>query len=152
MFSPRALIASTGLLALGVAAATFAGPAALASAAPNTSGASTSLHYVKIAEPFSAPGRTCTKDDTTLAISSCILVRVVRVDGTVNALQHDRFDRASTTKARKALLVSDAKWNKARIKSCAAAAHTGGTIDRITEAQCLLKSSKHRANKLINAI
>ncbi len=151
MFSPRALIASTGLLALGVAAATFAGPAAMASAATR-SGSTPSPHYVKIAEPFSAPGPTCTKDDTTLAISSCILVRVVRVDHTVNALQKDRFDRARTSKAKKALLAKDAKWNAARVKGCAAAGHTGGTIDRITEAQCLLKSSKHRAIRLIDAV
>jgi uncharacterized protein YecT (DUF1311 family) len=152
MFSARALIASTGLLALGVAAAAFAGPAAIASAAQQASSSSRSPHYVKIAEPFSAPGPRCTHTDTTLSISACLLVRVVRVDHTVDALQKDRFDRARTTKTKKARLADDAKWLKARGTTCAAAGDSGGTIDQITTAQCLLDNSKQRANSLINAL
>ena len=158
MFIPlRSIAVPVALLGFGGAALSMGGASAIASAVtPNAHVALTSAmssvspNYVKIVEPFSTPGR-CTSAPTTLAMTFCLENRVVRVDQTVNTLQRDRFNRAKTKTAKQVLLNDDAHWLKTRRTTCAAN-QTGGTIDQINDAQCLLNGSKARANKLVNAI
>ena len=100
------------------------------------------LKYVKIVEPFGKPGR-CDESGTTIEMTACVLKKVVDVDYTVDVLQRQRFEYSTSTAERKADLRDDAKWLAQRTKTCAADP-TGGSMDQITQAQCLLKVSKAR--------
>jgi uncharacterized protein YecT (DUF1311 family) len=107
---------------------------------------STSLRYVKIVEPFGSPGR-CNQSGTTIEMTACVLKQVVDVDYTVDALQRERFEYTISTAGQKEALQDDANWLAKRTRICSQHA-TGGSIDQITAAQCLLKVSKARVNSL----
>jgi uncharacterized protein YecT (DUF1311 family) len=97
-------------------------------------------------EPFSPPG-TCDQNGTTLEISNCALEQVIDVDSTVNSLQQRRFEE--TPAAQQAgVLAEYARWLSGRTTKCRAKANTGGTVDAITAAQCLLRSSQDRVETL----
>jgi uncharacterized protein YecT (DUF1311 family) len=100
------------------------------------------LKYVKIVEPFSAPGR-CRTGGTTIEMTACVLKQVVDVDYTVDVLQRQQFEYGISTAERKADLRDDANWLTKRTKTCSANL-TGGSNDQIIETQCLLKVSKAR--------
>jgi uncharacterized protein YecT (DUF1311 family) len=105
--------------------------------------------YQKVVEPFSPPG-TCKSDGDTLEMIDCILEQVVDVDSTVDSLQLQRFELASVSK-QLGILADDGHWLKSRSKTCTAAATSGGSIDQITVAQCLLKASQKRVETLNQA-
>jgi uncharacterized protein YecT (DUF1311 family) len=104
------------------------------------------LKYVKIVEPFGTPGR-CKEDGTTIEMTACILKKVVDVDYTVDVLQRQRFGYAPSLADRKAALRNDANWLAKRTKTCSANP-SGGSMDQITQAACLLKVSKARVASL----
>ena len=103
------------------------------------------LRYVKIREPFSRPGE-CVDDGTTLEMTACVLEQVIDVDSTIDALQVKRFERARVSQ-RQSILTEYAHWLKGRTRTCAAAT-SGGSIDQITVAECLLKASQERVETL----
>ena len=122
--------------------------AAVKTTSTRSDGAATgaTLKYKKIVEPFGTPGR-CNESGTTIEMTACVLKKVVDVDYTVDVLQQQRFGYAISTADRKADLRDDANWLANRTKTCAAQAG-GGSLDQITQAQCLLKASKARVSSL----
>ncbi len=110
-----------------------------------TSVAPADLRYVKIREPFSRPGE-CVDDGSTLEMTACVLEQVIDVDSTIDALQVKRFERARVSQ-RPGILVEYARWLKDRTRDCAAGG-SGGSIDQINAAQCLLKASQERVETL----
>jgi uncharacterized protein YecT (DUF1311 family) len=104
------------------------------------------LKYVKIVEPFGSPGR-CDEGGTTIEMTACVLKKVVDVDYTVDVLQRQRFGYGISTADRQASLRDDANWLAKRTKKCSANP-SGGSMDQITQAQCLLKVSKARVAAL----
>jgi uncharacterized protein YecT (DUF1311 family) len=104
------------------------------------------LKYVKIVEPFGSPGK-CKPAGTTIEMTACVLKQVVDVDYTVDVLQRQRFEYGISTADRKSSLRDDANWLAKRTKTCSEQS-SGGSIDQITAAQCLLKVSKARVASL----
>jgi len=121
-------------------------PAATPTAVSTAPVDGTTYRYQKIVEPFSDPG-TCNDAGTTIEMTACILEQVVDVDSTIDAAQLQRFEKAPSAQ-QAGLLAEDARWLSNRSKHCAAQAKTGGSIDQITDAECLLKTSKTRAKSL----
>jgi len=106
----------------------------------------TTLKYVKIVEPFGKPGR-CDEGGATSEMTACVLKKVVDVDHTVDVLQRQRFEYGTTTDARRASLRDDANWLAKRTETCSADP-SGGSLDQITRAACLLKAGKARVTAL----
>jgi uncharacterized protein YecT (DUF1311 family) len=104
--------------------------------------------YQPVAEPFSAPG-TCNENGNTQEMTACILEQVVDVDSTVDSLQVQRFELAPASK-QAAILAEYAAWLKNRSTTCNAKAKTGGSIDQLTVARCLLQASQDRVETLKN--
>jgi len=107
---------------------------------------SADLEYVKIVEPFGTPGR-CDPAGTTIEMTACFLKKVVDIDYTVDVLQAQRFEYGTSANEGEAELRDDAKWLANRTKTCSENL-TGGSIDQITQAQCLLKVSTARVRSL----
>jgi uncharacterized protein YecT (DUF1311 family) len=120
-------------------------PAAATTPSTAPTSSTSSLHYVKIVEPFSKPGP-CKEDGNTLEMTACLLKQVQTADQRVDALQRKRFEQADPAD-QAGLLADDAKWLKQRHTTCAAD-RTGGTIDQINAAGCLLKGAQARAKTL----
>ena len=132
---------STAVGSATPAPATSTSPATTPAAEPSGS----ALHYVKIVEPFSTPGR-CKADGNTLEMTACLLKQVQAADQRVDSLQRKRFEQADPGD-RADLLADDAKWLKQRVTTCSAN-RTGGTIDQINAADCLLTAGQTRAKAL----
>jgi uncharacterized protein YecT (DUF1311 family) len=139
-------------LAVVTTAPALASPATTAAdgPAPSSSAAKgATAKYRPVAEPFSPPG-TCNSNGSTLEMTACVLEQVVDVDSSVDQLQLDRFELAPASK-QAALLADDAKWSKHRSATCNATATSGGTLDQLTVAQCLLKVGQARVKALKKA-
>jgi uncharacterized protein YecT (DUF1311 family) len=129
--------------------ATTTTPAATASGSTATASASPS--FVDIVEPFDPghPARTgsapasCTGETTTIAIEQCYQTKTENVDVAIDAAQAARYASASSS-GKAAILAQDSAWLAARTPVCAAAFNTGGTIDGINAAICLLDESNAR--------
>jgi uncharacterized protein YecT (DUF1311 family) len=118
---------------------------ASAAPAPSTQ-APGAQKYPPIAEPFSAPDD-CDENGTTAQLANCVLQQVVDVDSTVNSLQQSMFER--TSKSRRAgVLAEFSRWLAGRTTTCRAQAKSGGSIDQVKAAQCLLLSSQDRVETL----
>jgi len=129
------------------------GPAASSSqvAANGTASAVTASSFVGIVEPFdpghparaeSAPA-SCGGQSTTIEIERCYQARTENVDAQIDVAQSARYSSASPAE-RKTILAQDSAWLTARAPVCAAAFNTGGTIDGISAAACLLDESSAR--------
>jgi uncharacterized protein YecT (DUF1311 family) len=148
------------MVALGACgAADQAGPAPVGSSSPSSPSSpapaaatahprdeGTALAYVKIVEPFGAPGA-CRADGTTIEMTACILREVVEVDFTVDVLQQQRFTYSVSEAEREADLRDDARWLAQRTTTCSANP-AGGSIGRLNEAQCLLEAGQARVASL----
>jgi uncharacterized protein YecT (DUF1311 family) len=141
--------ASTGT-ASAAAASSGAATGTAASGAPSTAAA-----FVPITEPFdpghpagakSAPAN-CGSQDTTLAIEQCYEARTESADAAIDAARQASF--ASASAAQQATINSDdSAWLAARATVCDLAYRTGGTIDGINIASCLLDESTARLDAL----
>ena len=129
------------------------GPAASSSqvAAGGTASAVTASSFVSIVEPFdpghparseSAPAR-CGGQSTAIEIERCYQAKTENVDAQIDIAQSARYSSAAPA-ARKTILTQDSAWLAARAPVCAAAFNTGGTIDGISAAACLLDESSAR--------
>src|SRR6185312_15074975 len=126
------------------------GPAASSSpaAAGGTVSAAAAASFVSIVEPFdpghparagSAPD-SCGGQSTAIEIERCYQAKTENVDAQINVAQSTRYSSASPAE-RKTILAQDSAWLAARAPVCAAAFNTGGTIDGISAAACLLDES-----------
>ena len=129
------------------------GPAASSSqvAAGGTASAATVSSFVSIVEPFdpghparagSAPD-SCGGQSTAIEIERCYQAKTENVDAQIDIAQSARYSSAAPA-ARKTILTQDSAWLAARAPVCAAAFNTGGTIDGISAAACLLDESSAR--------
>ena len=129
------------------------GPAASSSqvAAGGTASAATVSSFVSIVEPFdpghparaeSAPAR-CGGQSTAIEIERCYQAKTENVDAQIDVAQSARYSSAAPAE-RKTILTQDSAWLAARAPVCAAAFNTGGTIDGISAAACLLDESSAR--------
>jgi uncharacterized protein YecT (DUF1311 family) len=106
---------------------------------------------VPIVEPFdpghparvqSAPA-SCGSQSSTLAIEQCYQAKTENTDAAIDAAQLAAYSSGSPSQ-RTAILAQDAAWLAARGPVCQAAFNTGGTIDGISIATCLLDESTAR--------
>jgi len=107
--------------------------------------------FVPITEPFdpghaaratSAPA-SCAGQQTTLAIEQCYDGKTETADAAIDAAQQASF--ATATAAQQAAMnAADSAWLAVRPTVCKAAYNTGGTIDGINIASCLLDESSAR--------
>jgi uncharacterized protein YecT (DUF1311 family) len=116
-----------------------------------TGSASAAASFVPIAEPFdpghparvqSAPA-SCGSQPSTLAIEQCYQAKTENTDAATDAAQLAAYSSGSPSQ-RTAILTQDAAWLAARGPVCQAAFNTGGTIDGISIATCLLDESTAR--------
>ena len=131
---------------------------ATASAAATTAATptpSSTIAFVPLTEPFdpghpahavSAPA-SCGAQDTTLALEQCFENKTETADAAIDAAQQATFASASATQ-QAAINAEDSSWLAARKTVCATAYHTGGTIDGINIASCLLDESTARLDAL----
>jgi uncharacterized protein YecT (DUF1311 family) len=118
-----------------------------------TAGATTasSTQFVPIVEPFDPghPARsspapaTCGGQQTTLVIEQCFEDKTENTDAAIDAAQLAHYTGGSASQ-RAAILAQDAAWLSARHPVCAVGFHSGGTIDGINVASCLLDESTAR--------
>jgi uncharacterized protein YecT (DUF1311 family) len=131
-----------------------ASTSATASSATQTSGSTTSASataFVDVVEPFDpghpAATRTgpanCGSASTTIAIEQCFQIKTENVDVAIDAAQQAKYGSA-TPAQQAAILADDSSWLAARQPVCAVAFNTGGTIDGISAATCLLQESTAR--------
>jgi uncharacterized protein YecT (DUF1311 family) len=116
-----------------------------------TGSASAAASFVPIVEPFdpghparvqSAPA-SCGSQSSTLAIEQCYQAKTENTDAAIDAAQLAAYSSGSPSQ-RTAILAQDAAWLAARGPVCQAAFNTGGTIDGISIATCLLDESTAR--------
>jgi uncharacterized protein YecT (DUF1311 family) len=126
-------------------------PAAKASGSTGTASVSSAGSFTPIVEPFDPghPARTgsapasCDGETSTIAIEQCYDTRTENVDVAIDAAQSARYASASPS-GKAAILAQDSAWLAARQPVCAVAFNTGGTIDGISAAICLLDESNAR--------
>jgi uncharacterized protein YecT (DUF1311 family) len=126
-------------------------PAAKASGSTGTASVSSAGSFTPIVEPFDHghPARTgsapasCDGETSTIAIEQCYDTRTENVDVAIDAVQSARYASASPS-GKAAILAQDSAWLAARQPVCAVAFNTGGTIDGISAAICLLDESNAR--------
>jgi uncharacterized protein YecT (DUF1311 family) len=140
-----------GILAGCGSSASPAGSAAKASGSTGTATAFSAGSFTAIVEPFDPghPARTesvpasCDGETSTIAIEQCYDTRTENVDAAIDAAQSARYASVSPS-GQAAILAQDSAWLAARQPVCAAAFNTGGTIDGISAAICLLDESNAR--------
>lgn len=124
-----------------------------ASAAPTAPAATTApaVAFQPIVEPFDPghPARavttpaSCGSLGTTLAIEKCYENKAETYDAQIDLVQQNRYQSGSVAQ-QTAIGDDDTAWLEARRKVCAKAYQTGGTIDGINIAACLLDESTAR--------
>jgi len=129
-------------------------PGTAASSSPAAAGGTASAataSFVSIVEPFdpghparaeSAPA-SCGGQSTAIEIERCYQAKTENVDAQIDIAQSARYSSAAPA-ARKTIVAQDSAWLAARAPVCAAAFNTGGTIDGISAAACLLDESSAR--------
>jgi uncharacterized protein YecT (DUF1311 family) len=133
-------------------------PANSPSARPASSGASSAPAFVAIVEPFDPghPARTrtgpadCGSQPSTLAIEQCYEIKTENTDVQIDAVQLANYNSAQRSGVRAAIVAQDRAWLAARGPVCQAAFNTGGTIDGISVAACLLAESAARLDAVKN--
>ena len=107
--------------------------------------------FVPIVEPFDPghPARSltspasCGSQSTTRAIEQCYENKAESWDAEIDTVQQGHYQTASATQ-QAAINAGDSAWLAARQTVCAKAYQTGGTIDGINIAACLLDESTAR--------
>jgi len=120
------------------------------SSAAATSSAS-AAGFISIVEPFdpghparirSAPA-SCANQPSTLAFEQCFEAKTENTDAEIDAVQQAKYAAASAA-GQAAILAQDQAWLSARGPVCAVAFNTGGTLDQVEIASCLLDESTAR--------
>jgi uncharacterized protein YecT (DUF1311 family) len=116
-------------------------------------GSASAAAFVPIVEPFdsghpaqvrSAPA-SCASQPTMLAIEQCYQAKTENTDAAIDVVQQAAYQSGSAAQ-RRSILAQDSAWLAARGPVCQAAFDTGGTIDGVSVAACLLDESTARLN------
>jgi uncharacterized protein YecT (DUF1311 family) len=145
-----ALLAACSSSGSATSAATSASPGATG-AGGTASASAEAASFVNIVEPFDPghPARfetapsSCGSQTTTIAIEQCFETKTEDADVQIDVAQSAKYGSASAA-GRAAILSQDSAWLAARGPVCAVAFNTGGTIDGINAAACLLDESNAR--------
>jgi uncharacterized protein YecT (DUF1311 family) len=130
-----------------------------ASGRPSTPAATTVPPFAAIVEPFD-PGHPaqakpspadCGSQPSTLAIEQCYESETENTDAQIDTVQQGLYNSASSS-AKSTILAQDSAWLAARGPVCQAAFNTGGTIDGISIAACLLDESTARLDAVKNIV
>jgi uncharacterized protein YecT (DUF1311 family) len=146
---------SSAPAASATAAASSAAATPPGTAAATTSASAAAAAFTPIVEPFDPghPARTkpapasCGGQSSTLAIEQCYEARTEDADTAIDAVQLARYESGSPSQ-RAAINAGDSAWLAARQPVCAKAFHSGGTVDGINAAGCLLAESTARLDAL----
>jgi uncharacterized protein YecT (DUF1311 family) len=136
-------------------AASTGATAGTASTAAATGAPSAAVAFVPVTEPFDPghPARptsgaaNCGSQDTTLAIEQCYEAKTETADAAIDAVRQASFASASAGQ-QATINADDSGWLAARATVCEKAYQTGGTIDGINIASCLLDESTARLDAL----
>jgi uncharacterized protein YecT (DUF1311 family) len=145
-----ALLAACSSSGSASSAATSASPGATGTGG-TASASAAAASFVNIVEPFDPghPARfetapaSCGNQATTIAMEQCYQTKTENVDVQIDVAQSARYASAAAA-GRATILAQDSGWLAARGPVCAAAFNTGGTIDGINLAACLLDESNAR--------
>jgi uncharacterized protein YecT (DUF1311 family) len=107
--------------------------------------------FVDIVEPFDPghPARirpapaSCGSQSSTLTIEECYQTKTENTDAEIDAVQQAKY-AAAPPAGKAAILAQDRAWLNARAPVCVVAFNTGGTIDGVETAACLLDESTSR--------
>jgi acetate---CoA ligase (ADP-forming) len=135
----------------GASSSTTPGQAGRTATGTISASAAPASGFVAIVEPFDPghPARvrtapaSCGSQPTTLAIEQCYQVKTENADAAIDAVQQAAYASASPAN-QTAVLAQDSAWLAARGPVCQAAFNTGGSIDGISVAACLLDESTAR--------
>jgi len=134
------------------APASRSAPGSAAPASSQTAAATApAAAFIPIVEPFDPghPARSvpapasCGSQSTTLAIVQCYQDKTETWDAEIDVTQQGRYQTSSAAQ-QAAINSDDSAWLAARQAVCATAYQTGGTIDQINIAACLLDESTAR--------
>jgi uncharacterized protein YecT (DUF1311 family) len=147
--------ASGGSTPAASATASSAAATPSGTAAATTSASAAAAAVTPIVEPFDPghPARTkpapasCDGLSSTLAIEQCYEARTENADTAIDAVQLAHYQSGSPAQ-RTAVNTGDSAWLAARQPVCAKAFHSGGTVDGINAAGCLLAESTARLDAL----
>ncbi len=126
---------------------------------PSAPAATTVPPFAAIVEPFD-PGHPaqakpspadCGSQPSTLAIEQCYEANTENTDAQIDTVQQGLYNSASSS-AKSTILAQDSAWLAARGPVCKAAFNTGGTIDGISIAACLLDESTARLDAVKNIV
>jgi uncharacterized protein YecT (DUF1311 family) len=142
------------------ASSSSAGPtgARTSPSSPPTAHATSAPPFAAIVEPFdpghpaqtkSAPAD-CGSQSTTLAITQCFENQTETTDAQIDTVQLGNYNSAPSFSAKASIVAQDSAWLTARGPVCQAAFNTGGTIDQINIASCLLDESTARLDAVKN--
>jgi uncharacterized protein YecT (DUF1311 family) len=120
-----------------------------------TAATATAVAFVPVTEPFD-PGHPahampapadCGSQDSTVAIERCFEAKTETADAAIDAARQASFTSASAAQ-QAAINAADSGWLATRATVCEKAYQTGGTIDGINIAGCLLAESTARLDAL----
>ncbi len=135
----------------GGATTTTTGPASQVSGSASATSSASAAGFVYIEEPWD-PGHpaaprsspaSCGSEQSTLDIETCYTAKAETTDVTIDAVQLAKYEAASAS-GKATILADDKAWLAARGPVCTKAFNTGGTLDQIVIAQCILAESTAR--------
>jgi uncharacterized protein YecT (DUF1311 family) len=127
---------------------------------PPSANATSAPPFAAIVEPFdpghpaqaqSAPAD-CGSQSSTLAIVQCYQAKTETTDAQIDTVQQGLYQSAPLISAKAAIVAQDSAWLAARGPVCQVAFETGGTIDEISVAACLLDESTARLDAVKNIV
>ncbi|MGH3188101.1 MAG: lysozyme inhibitor LprI family protein [Streptosporangiaceae bacterium] len=135
----------------GGATTTTTGPASQATGSASATSSASAAGFVSITEPWDPghPARprsspaSCGSEQSTLDIETCYTAKAETTDVTIDAVQLAKYEAASAS-GQASILAEDKAWLAARGPVCSKAFNTGGTLDQIVIAQCILAESTAR--------
>lgn len=148
--------AAGGTASASAVLATASATSSASAAAAGSAAAKGASGFIAIREPFDPghPARpvkgpaSCGDQNTTLAIEKCFEDKTETADAAIDTLRLAAFNQAPAGPRRALINAEDQAWLSARGTVCAKAYHSGGTIDGINSAGCLLDESTARLHAL----
>ena len=119
---------------------------------PPTAHATSAPPFAAIVEPFdpghaaqarSAPAD-CGSQSSTATIAACYENKTETIDAQLDTVQQGNYNSAPLFSIKASIVAQDSAWLNARGPVCQAAFKTGGTIDQVNIAACLLDESTAR--------
>jgi len=148
-----AVIGTVISLAAGCSSSSSSGTSAPATSTHSASATSpaSAAGFISITEPFD-PGHpamlkpapaNCGSQPSTLTMEQCYDTKTENTDFEIDAVQQAKYAAASAA-GKAAILAQDKAWLDARAPVCTVAFNTGGTLDEVEIASCLLDESTSR--------